>query len=81
MKTNFDLDDIMAAILYVSNLALSWSQFCFDFLKKCWLGRKLSPTVLAFLENQQNPFSQNGGPRFRKNIIKNLTIKFSQVRY
>ena len=39
---NFEIDDVMAAILHFFSGALSRSQFCFNFLQNCREGRKLS---------------------------------------
>ena len=47
--------------------ALSWSQFCFDFVQNWWVGRKLSSAV-CYLKSARSVgnFCQYSRPRFRK---------------
>jgi len=65
---NFKINNVMAAILHFFSGALSWLQFCSDFLQNCRQGRKLSSAV-CFRKSARSVgnFRKYGGPRLRKN--------------
>ena len=67
----FEIDDVMAAILYFFVRALSRSQFCSDCLQNCRRGRKLFSAVCHLRSARlASSFCQYGKPRFRKKKSK-----------
>ena len=64
---NFEIDDVMAAILHFFSGALSRSQFCFDFLQNWGQGTKLSSNVCYWKSAKSfGNFRKYREPRFRK---------------
>ena len=77
---NFEIDDVMAAILYFFDAALSRSQFCFDFLQNLIQGTKLSSVVCYWKSAKSvDNFYQYGRPRFRKKIKMAAKKKFLKL--
>ena len=81
---NFEIDDVIAAILYFLNRALSRSHFLSDFLQNFIQGTLLSSGVCYWKSAKSvGNFRQYSRPRFRKKskiAAKNKIFEIGQVR-